>query len=185
MAIAHRSTYSSQGTNEACLSACSVGIRCRRPSITPGARSRIMRAITRKDTRPEIAVRRLVHDMGYRFRLHVRSLPGTPDIVMPGRRAVIFVHGCFWHQHPGCKKARIPTVRQDYWEPKFHRNADRDARTTRSLQERGWTVIVVWECELSDLDSLSARLGSLIPRHPRSSERETSRPCIECPDVRL
>ena len=131
--------------------------------MTPTARSRIMRAIKKQDTRPEIAVRKMLHAMGYRFRLHRSDLPGTPDIVLPGRRTVVFVHGCFWHQHPGCAKGRMPTSRQDYWQPKLLRNVARDTTAKAELEQAAWKVTVVWECELADLDSVRERLASTIP----------------------
>lgn len=140
--------------------------------MTTAGRSRIMRAIRTANTRPEIAVRRLLHAMGYRFRLHRRDLPGTPDITLPGRRAVIFVHGCFWHQHPGCPKGRQPAHRQEYWGPKLMRNVERDTATASRLREQGWTVIVVWECELADPESVRARLSATIPAQsePRTAK---------------
>src|SRR5690606_29651257 len=94
--------------------------------LTPEARSRNMAAIKSKGMKPELAVRKLLHQLGYRFRLHRHDLPGRPDIVFPGRRAIVQVHGCFWHQHPGCRHARIPGSRQDYWGPKLKRTVERD-----------------------------------------------------------
>ena len=111
-----------------------------------------MRAVRSKDTAPELAVRRLAHALGYRFRLHRRDLPGSPDLVFPGRRKVIFVHGCFWHRHGlggtgGCPRGRsTPATRRDFWEAKFARNVARDRRARRLLNADGWGVMVVWEC---------------------------------------
>ena len=133
--------------------------------MTPTARSRIMRAIKKRDTRPEITVRKMLHAMGYRFRLHRSDLPGTPDIVLPGRRTVVFVNGCFWHQHPGCAKGRTPTSRREYWHPKLLRNVIRDATAKAELERAAWKVNVVWECELADLDSVRERLASAIQPH--------------------
>ena len=124
-------------------------------------RSAIMRAIRGKDTQPEIAVRRLVHRMGYRYRLHVRSLPGCPDLVFPSRDKVIFVHGCFWHRH-SCRKGRsTPTTRVAFWRKKLESNRLRDVRHTGRLRRDGWSVMTVWECQTttsSKLDALADRL---------------------------
>ena len=106
-------------------------------------------------TRPEMAVRRLVHGLGYRYRLHSKQLPGRPDLVFAGRRMVVFVHGCFWHRHPGCRLARTPKSRVDFWRAKLDGNRERDLLTQRQLGELGWRSLVVWECELNDLDSVA------------------------------
>jgi DNA mismatch endonuclease, patch repair protein len=130
--------------------------------LTPEQRSRNMRAIKGRDTGPELTVRRLLHAMGYRFRLHRRDLPGRPDIVLPGRRMAVFVHGCFWHRHRcrfGCVE---PATRPEFWRAKFAANVARDRRAVRALQQAGWRVIVVWECQTRDADKLSARLRRLI-----------------------
>jgi DNA mismatch endonuclease (patch repair protein) len=127
-------------------------------SFTPEARAAQMRSIRKTDTRPEIAVRRLAHALGYRFRLHRRDLPGSPDLVFPGRRKAILVHGCFWHQHEGCRLARTPRSRPDYWPAKLARNVERDAEVRRRLHEAGWKTLVVWECETSDQAVLRDRL---------------------------
>jgi DNA mismatch endonuclease (patch repair protein) len=111
-------------------------------------RSRIMAAIKSKDTTPELLVRRLVHSLGYRYRLHVRSLPGTPDLVFPRLRKIINVNGCFWHMH-GCARCRVPSSRRAYWIAKMERNAARDTRTQRELRRAGWRVMVIWECQIS------------------------------------
>lgn len=124
----------------------------------PEARRAVMRANRGKDTKPEVAVRRMLHAMGYRFRLHRRDLPGTPDIVLPGRRKVVQVHGCFWHQHEGCSRATLPATRRDFWLPKLARNRQRDATAEAGLRALGWEVATVWECELRDLEGLGARL---------------------------
>jgi DNA mismatch endonuclease (patch repair protein) len=112
-------------------------------------RSENMRRIKSKNTKPEMALRSFLHRHGYRFRVHRKDLPGKPDIVFPGRRKVIFVHGCFWHQHPACREGRLPGTRLDYWRPKLERNRQRDDAAISSLQALGWGVIVVWECEAS------------------------------------
>lgn len=111
-------------------------------------RSFIMRQVKSKDTKPEMIVRSFLHKNGFRFRLHVKSLPGHPDIVLPKYRTVIEVRGCFWHRHKGCKAATMPTSNTDYWEEKFLRNMKRDKKTMASLQELGWNVIVIWECQI-------------------------------------
>jgi DNA mismatch endonuclease, patch repair protein len=121
-------------------------------------RSNNMRRIRSVDTKPELDVRSLIHQLGYRFRLHRKDLPGKPDIVFPGRKKVIFVHGCFWHQHRGCSEGRVPSSRTGYWGPKLKRNRARDAENQARLKEQGWDVLVVWECGLKDRKSLSKAL---------------------------
>lgn len=117
-----------------------------------------------KDTKPELLVRRVVHGMGYRYRLHRRDLPGTPDLVFPGRRKVIFVHGCFWHRHPdpACKLARLPKSKHDFWVPKLERNRERDEDNERQLHALGWDVLSVWECQLSRPEELRARIQEFL-----------------------
>jgi DNA mismatch endonuclease, patch repair protein len=107
-----------------------------------------MSRIKGRDTRPEVQLRSLLHRRGFRFRLHSKDLPGKPDIILPRYRTVIFVHGCFWHRHSGCKNATLPTTRREFWLAKLEGNVARDAKNQRALEEEGWTVIVVWECEL-------------------------------------
>ena len=109
-----------------------------------------MGRIRSKNTRPEIVLRRLIHHLGYRFRLHRRDLPGQPDIVFPQRRKIILMHGCFWHQHPGCSEGRIPGSRPEYWISKLKRNQLRDETNRARLEQLGWRVLVIWECELND-----------------------------------
>ena len=115
-------------------------------------RSRNMSAIKSKNTKPEIAVRKLLHSMGYRFRLHRKDLPGSPDIVLPKYKTVIFVHGCFWHRHENCKYASTPKTRQEFWEAKFRENINRDKLNQENLSSNGWKIIIVWECEIKDKD---------------------------------
>ena len=126
--------------------------------LTPVERSAQMRRIRKRDTKPEIAVRRLVHGLGFRFRLHRRDLPGTPDLVLPRHRKAIQVYGCFWHQHQGCRLARLPKSRLDYWLPKLAHNVARDRATRAALQAAGWDCLVVWECETQNAEALSATL---------------------------
>lgn len=123
-------------------------------------RSEIMRAVPRRDTAPELAVRRLLHSLGLRFRLHRKDLPGTPDIVLPRHRTVLFVHGCYWHRHGGCRFSTDPKSNSAFWEAKFASNIERDARKTRELEALGWRVLVVWGCETRNLESLRNRLSS-------------------------
>jgi len=131
-------------------------------------RSANMRAIRSKDTKPEMAVRRLAHRMGYRFRIHRKDLPGKPDMVFPGRRAVIFIHGCFWHQHPdpACKDTLPPKSNADYWQPKLLRNQTRDSEHEAALQAQGWRVLVIWECQTKDEAALKNLLKSFLESPP-------------------
>lgn len=122
------------------------------------SRSDIMRAVKRAHTGPEIIVRQVLHALGLRFRLHRRDLPGSPDIVLPRFRTVVFVHGCFWHRHPGCRYASTPKSRQEYWLPKFKANVERDAKKEALLRELGWRVLVVWECETKSREALETCL---------------------------
>lgn len=118
-----------------------------------------MSAVRSVDSAPEVAVRRTLHRLGYRFRLHRKDLPGRPDITLPMHRAVIFVHGCFWHQHSGCPRARRPTSRRDYWEGKLDGNIERDRAVQADLERAGWRVVVIWECETRDREALARRLS--------------------------
>lgn len=122
--------------------------------MSPEARSALMSRVRSKDTQPEHVVRRLLHGMGYRFRIHQRSLPGTPDIVLRRHRTAIFVHGCFWHGHEGCRRARLPETRRDFWEAKISRNIARDSEAISELERLGFRVLVLWECELKNTESL-------------------------------
>ena len=132
--------------------------------IPPERRSENMRRIKSGDTSPEMLVRRTVHGMGYRFRLHGRNLPGKPDLVFAGRRKVIFVNGCFWHCHedPECKIARLPKSNRDYWLPKLERNKHRDAENIKALKEDAWEVLTVWECETVDREFLKSTLTEFL-----------------------
>lgn len=121
-------------------------------------RTKIMRAVRREHTGPEITVRKLLHRLGLRFRLHRKDLPGTPDIVLPRYKTVVFVHGCFWHQHLDCKYATVPKTNQDYWLQKLAANVERDGRKEEALRVLGWRVLVVWECETRDQEGLSSRI---------------------------
>ena len=121
-----------------------------------------MSRIRGKDTAPEIIVRRLLHGMGYRFTLHRKDLPGRPDIVLPKYQTVVFVHGCFWHRHTGCKDATMPKTRREWWEAKLGGNAARDKRKQAALRRAGWRVITVWECETENPEKLERRLNLLL-----------------------
>lgn len=123
-----------------------------------------MSRVRGRDTKPEMLVRRLTHGMGYRYRLHRRGLPGSPDLVFPSRMKVIFVHGCFWHQHldPGCKLARLPKSKLDFWGPKLETNRERDERNLVLLAELGWDVLVIWECQTKNREELQARIGEFL-----------------------
>lgn len=117
-----------------------------------------MAAIRGRNTQPELVVRRLLHAMGYRFRLHRRDLPGTPDIVLPSRKAIIDVRGCFWHRHPGCRFTTTPATRRDFWKQKFDANIARDLRNEIAARSLGWWTLVVWECETADLHTLRKKV---------------------------
>lgn len=130
--------------------------------LTREQRRRCMAAIGGKDTKPELLVRRLAHAMGYRYRLHRKDLPGKPDLVFPSRRMVIFVHGCFWHQHQGCSFATRPATRADFWAEKLDGNRARDKRVCRELTRLGWRSLVIWECQAGDPDWLHDRLVSFL-----------------------
>lgn len=121
-------------------------------------RSEVMGSVRGKDTKPELLVRSLLHRSGFRFRLHQADLPGKPDIVLPKYRTVIFVHGCFWHRHEGCNHASTPATRQEYWLPKFRRTLERDKWNQELLHYAGRNVIVLWECELKDMQQLKVQL---------------------------
>lgn len=124
-------------------------------------RSANMRAIRSTDMKPELAVRSLVHRLGYRFRLHRQDLPGRPDLVFAGRRKVIFVHGCFWHSHD-CKLAHIPESNREYWVPKLRRNRIRDRKSLQTLKAMGWKALTIWECEIGDLAGVKKRVTSFL-----------------------
>lgn len=127
--------------------------------------------------KPELAVRRLVHGLGYRYRLHRHDLPGRPDMVFSSRRKVIFVHGCFWHQHPdpNCKLAHRPRSNLEYWEPKLRRNRERDATHHKRFAELGWDALVIWECEVKAIGSLAKRIASFLDDNEAPNESEYKR----------
>jgi DNA mismatch endonuclease (patch repair protein) len=123
--------------------------------VSAEKRSAIMRAVRDRDTRPELAVRRLTHRLGFRFRLHRRELPGKPDLVFQSKHKIIFVHGCFWHGHDCPKGRRTPKTNAIYWEEKIRRNSQRDAQHISQLEALGWNVLTIWECELKDVVALT------------------------------
>jgi DNA mismatch endonuclease, patch repair protein len=123
-----------------------------------------MRSIRKKDTKPERIVRRLIHRMGYRYRLHRNDLPGTPDLVFPGLRKVIFIHGCFWHQHACRLGSKQPATNRHYWLPKLARNLERDSAAQSALAALGWNVLVIWECEVKASASISGRIREFLKR---------------------
>ena len=125
-------------------------------------RSRNMSAIKSKNTKPEIKVRKVLHSMGYRFRLHRKDLPGSPDIVLPKYKTVIFVHGCFWHRHQNCKYASNPKTRREFWEKKFKENIERDKKTQEKLKNLGWKTNIVWECEVKNREILILKLEEIL-----------------------
>lgn len=132
--------------------------------VPPAVRRRIMSRIHGTDTQPEMTVRRLVHSLGLRYRLHCRDLPGTPDLVFPRWKCVLFVHGCFWHQHT-CPRGRRPTTNVDFWNDKLEANMRRDRRNIASLKALEWSVLVVWECQIKDAAALTVRIRKFFATH--------------------
>jgi DNA mismatch endonuclease (patch repair protein) len=140
--------------------------------LTKERRSWLMSRIGGKNTEPEIAVRKIVHNLGFRFRLHYPSLAGTPDLVLPRLRTAMFVHGCFWHHHIDCSKASLPKTRRAYWQAKFEANVARDELNRAKLKRDGWRVVVVWQCELRDSNKLKNRLKNILERRRLHSTQE-------------
>lgn len=131
--------------------------------LTPDRRSWNMRRIGSRNTTPELRVRRLLHKAGFRYRLHVANLPGKPDIVLKRHQTVIFVNGCFWHRHNGCRFTTTPNTNTEYWQRKFARTIDRDTKARAELEEQGWKVTVIWECQTRNDDSLKTQLSGSLP----------------------
>jgi len=150
-------------------------------TVTPEVRSRIMAAVPQFDSRPEIAVRRMIHALGYRFRLHCKGLPGRPDIVLPRHRKVVFVHGCFWHRH-GCRKTTTPATNSAFWAEKFASNRARDKRIILELKRLGWKPLVVWECQLDKPDRMLLKLISFLESQ---GTRRSNNNKAEHPETRL
>lgn len=144
--------------------------------VTPAVRSRMMRSIHGADTSPERSVRSYLHAVGLRFRLHDRRLPGRPDLVLASRKVAVFVHGCFWHQHRGCRYATTPATRHDFWQAKFASNRARDDAVAERLTSLGWKVLTIWECEARDEMALDALAWAVlaVPAMPRDAKRSNS-----------
>jgi DNA mismatch endonuclease, patch repair protein len=138
---------------------------------TPAQRSRIMASVSQRNTGPEWSVRRLLHSHGFRYRLHDKRLPGNPDIVFPGRKKAIFVHGCFWHGHD-CPKGRAPKSRPEYWNPKLATNRKRDQLALDGLVELGWEHLVVWQCETKDMKALAQKLWVFLGTNRKGDRQE-------------
>lgn len=142
--------------------------------ISPEARSANMRQVRGRDTKPEIRVRRLLHRAGYRFRLHRRDLPGRPDIYLPKYLLAVFVHGCFWHGHEGCKRSKLPDTRRDFWEAKIAANRKRDARVVEELEQRGIAAVTLWECALKDGNWILEHIFQALGQGKRSDGKATT-----------
>lgn len=132
--------------------------------LTPQERSKRMRLIRNKNTKPELAVRRLAWSMGYRYRLHSNKQPGNPDLIFSARKKAIFVHGCFWHQHKNCRQYVMPKSRLEFWVPKLESNVIRDRKSLRKLRSAGWKALVVWECQLKNKVKVSARIQAFLEK---------------------
>jgi DNA mismatch endonuclease, patch repair protein len=154
-------------SNEAVESASALAGKVWMDRLTPVRRSANMARIRAKDTEPELVVRSVLHCLGFRFRLHRRDLPGTPDITLPKYQMIILVHGCFWHRHPKCRFAYSPKSRVDFWLNKFAKNVARDKLVRQTLLRMGWKVLVIWECETTSREALEKRLRSLLRKGAR------------------
>ena len=130
--------------------------------VTPQVRSQIMRKVKGKNTKPEMAVRRLLHGLGYRYRLHRKDLPGKPDIVFPSLKKVVLVHGCFWHRHPDCRWTTTPKTRKKFWKSKFDANVKRDRKAVYELRRKGWDVLIVWQCQTNEVEALYESLTEFL-----------------------
>ena len=146
-------------------------------NLSPEMRSWNMSQIRCKDTKPEKILRSLLHNKGYRFRLHSKNLPGKPDIVLRKYKTVIFVHGCFWHRHVGCKFAYTPKTRVDFWSKKFERNIQRHNKVEQKLKDLGWKVFVIWECEIKDHDKIADRIKNIFSNNSYLQYRDLD--CIQ------
>ena len=145
-------------------------------TLTPAQRSERMSRIRSGDTKPEIVLRKALHKLGFRFRVHGTRLPGKPDIVLTKYKTAIFVHGCFWHRHPGCKVATTPKSNTDFWTDKFARNVERDERVVQQIEDGGWRVIIVWECDVDSplkATSVATRIASVLPQVFTNVDLET------------
>ncbi len=146
-------------------------------TVPPETRSRIMARVKSKGMKPEMQVRRLLHGLGYRYRLHRADLPGRPDLVFPSRHKVVFVNGCFWHRHDGCPRVRIPATNREYWVAKLERNHTRDARNMVALREQGWDVLTVWECQLRDLPTATEQMIAFLGSPGSATVRRHDQEC--------
>jgi DNA mismatch endonuclease (patch repair protein) len=133
-------------------------------NVSPAHRSTIMSKVRSRDTQPEMRVRHALHALGLRYRLHRKDLPGSPDVVFPRQQVAVFVHGCFWHQHPGCKRASIPETRRKFWSAKLKKNVERDCAALSALEIAGWSVEVIWECETKNSAVLTGRAERIAHR---------------------
>jgi DNA mismatch endonuclease, patch repair protein len=141
-------------------------------TVSKNQRSANMRAVRSADTQPEMRVRLIAHRLGYRFRLHRRDLPGKPDLAFPGRRKVIFVHGCFWHQHQGCPRGSVPSSNIDFWSLKLAGNRARDEEQLAAVRKRGWRALVIWECQTKNETRLATRLRRFLGVHAQATPRK-------------
>ena len=141
--------------------------------FTREKRSQIMSRVSGSNTKPEIAVRSLLHNMGYRFRLHRKDLPGKPDVTLPKHKKVIFVHGCFWHGHAGCPRSKRPTTNQEFWREKLDKNSERDKAAINALKQLGWEITTVWTCEVNDTNKLKIKLLSFLESSEENIAHET------------
>lgn len=133
-----------------------------------------MSRVRARDTKPEMKLRRLIHGMGFRYRLHRRDLPGKPDLVFPGRRSIIFMHGCFWHRHEGCGLARLPKSKRAFWSAKLEANKERDQKNISTLEAAGWRVLVIWECQLRDEGGVREVVKEFLTNYKRENNNEIS-----------
>ncbi|WP_081745321.1 very short patch repair endonuclease [Pseudomonas sp. URIL14HWK12:I7] len=143
--------------------------------VSPEKRSKMMSNVKGKDTKPELVVRRLCHNMGLRYRLHQKHLPGKPDLVFPKHKLCIFVHGCFWHRHPGCKHASTPKSRLDFWLPKLKKNVERDLDAQQALLLLGWRVVIIWECETKNRERLRTQIEQTFDSEHKHSTISTEK----------
>ncbi|EAB2330837.1 DNA mismatch endonuclease Vsr [Salmonella enterica subsp. enterica serovar Cerro] len=143
-------------------------------TLTPEERSGRMSRVRARDTKPEMKLRRLIHGMGFRYRLHRRDLPGKPDLVFPGRRSIIFMHGCFWHRHEGCGLARLPKSKRAFWSAKLEANKERDQKNISTLEAAGWRVLVIWECQLRDEGGVREVVKEFLTNYKRENNNEIS-----------
>ncbi|MGI2860014.1 very short patch repair endonuclease [Shewanella algae] len=143
-------------------------------TLPPEERSERMSRVRAQSTKPEMKLRRLIHGMGFRYRLHRRDLPGKPDLVFPGKRSIIFMHGCFWHRHEGCGLARLPKSKRAFWSAKLEANKERDQKNISTLEAAGWRVLVIWECQLRDEGEVREVVKEFLTNYKRENNNEIS-----------